>query len=133
MAMGSIVIGKKNRRGVYPTAEDYMWCGACVKNIGYVEAKTSGVGVLFDPRDEQTKVEIFAWAEKKSSVCEKLPTIVREDIKGSGVGGNTLMMFMTVVVQGCPCVEEELYKQFAGADGNLSLDILEKLSPAFAA
>ena len=106
---------------------------ACVQNIGYVEAKTCGVGVLFDPHDQKARDDNFAWAEKKSAVCNMLPTIVPVDIQSNGVGGNTPMMFMRAVAQGCLCVVEELYQQFAVSDGKLGFGILEKLSLAFAA
>ena len=106
---------------------------ACGQNIGYVKAKTCGVGVLSDPHDQKARDDNLAWTEKKSAVCNKLPTIVPVDIQSNGVGENTLMMFMRAAAQGCLCVVEERYQQFAVSDGKLGFGILEQLSPAFAA
>ena len=126
LAVEAVIVDPENRSGMFATEDDICGCGDDVALAGYTDTKTTGICVQL-PEDPAAKEILFRHNEKKAEVSSSHPKVFREMVVASGVGGNTLNMFLRCVRQG-----RKGTGVAASASGILSVEVFGRKCPIFA-
>jgi hypothetical protein len=127
----SVIVDPQNRDGLFPTAVDIHCLGEAILGCGFNVAMTRGVCVQLPPSGPAHNA-IVEYNEKKVGVdAELFPKTKAEHVMFSGVGGNTLNLFLRCVVQGRKASPDKLRSICSGE--HLSIEALRVVDPAFAA
>ena len=121
------VVDPTNRDRQFSAFSDVLRLGEDVAGIGYSIRYAKAI-VTQLPVDAVPRSLILDFNESKHAADPRLPKVSFNIVNYSGSAGNTMFVFMRVVLQGSTATDSFL----AGVDGRLSLDRLSELQSAFA-